>query len=788
MPIRASLDAFLVAALISLTPALATAQDKSGLVAPTALSELRAPYPDGASGDADVILELLIAEDGSVASSSVKSGDAPFAEAARLASESFRFTPALRGGIPVRARIAVRLVFHEPKPEPADSKLAQAEVKPNAEVKPDAAVKPDASKGNAPDEFPARNGSSPSKLANPAGTNPPSGAAPAQIDARSQEPSSAEAGDSEIVVLGEQRPELGSIHIPKQEARRVPGAFGDPFRVVEVLPGVAPVLSGLPYFYVRGAPPGSVGYSIDGVPVPMLFHVGPGPSVIAPMFVERVDLYPGAYPAKYGRSAGALLAGETALPSERQRVEGQARIFDASAAFEQPFAKGRGNLALGGRYSYMQALLSLVAPDYELGYWDYQARASYALTPRDRVTAFGFAGVDKLRNEKRRLTLFDVAFQRLDVRWDHQYTRGRVRVGVTGSSDRVLAAPEDDGAPGTSQRSRGLRLRSEWEHDLGPAARLRAGADIGFERVLGEREQVGDEYVAYPNRTDRASGAYADVLLRPLRGVEIVPGLRVDAIRSRGEEHLFVDPRLSVRARLKQGVAYLAGFGLAHQVPTSAVRMPGRRPNALERSVQESIQATQGLEYTLPWGMLGRTTLFHQYVNIDTEGVHGRSYGVEQFLRRDFTQALGGFISYTLARAEGTDGRNTLLSGFDRTHVLSGVLGYDFGAGFRFGARAYYASGRPYRVACPTIDCGPGDPRDPPVIIRSRRMPGFFRLDLRFEKRFEFEHGFWLTATAEWFNATLSREVEDVDYTSRGLYFDRQSALTLPSIGLEFGY
>ncbi len=75
-------------------------------------------------------------------------------------------------------------------------------------------------------------------------------------------------------MLGEERQELGSLHIPTSETRLIPGAFADPFRVVEVLPGVAPVLSGIPYFYVRGAPPGDVGYRIDNIPVPLLFHVG----------------------------------------------------------------------------------------------------------------------------------------------------------------------------------------------------------------------------------------------------------------------------------------------------------------------------------------------------------------------------------------------------------------------------------------------------------------------------------------------------------------------------------
>ncbi|HTU58127.1 MAG TPA: hypothetical protein VMF89_06830, partial [Polyangiales bacterium] len=351
---------------------------------------------------------------------------------------------------------------------------------------------------------------------------------------------------------------------------------------------------------------------------------------------------------------------------------------DASAVIEQPFANGRGSVALGGRYSYMQALLALVAPDYKLGYGDYQARLSYAPSARHRFTAFGFGAFDHLRNKEFGRDLFNTSFHRLDLRWDHTYSAGRARIGLTGRSDRVLAAPDDPGAPGTAQRTRGVRIRAEWDHDLHANVRLRTGADFALDRVTGDREQIDEAYVAYPDRTDRTGGAYADVVLRPRRGTEIVPGVRVDALRSRGKSELFVDPRLSVRTRLAQGVAYLAGFGIAHQVPATAVRVPAVEPTPLERSTQTSIQASQGIEYALPLGMLGRTTFFHRYVDVGLPGIHGRSYGVEQFLRRNFTEKLGGILSYSLSRSDGQIGRYSQLSAYDRTHVLSLVLGYDF--------------------------------------------------------------------------------------------------------------
>ena len=61
--------------------------------------------------------------------------------------------------------------------------------------------------------------------------------------------------------------------LSRAEVRQLPGAFGDPFRAIEALPGVTPIVSGVPFLYVRGAAPGNVGYFLDGIRLPLLYHL-----------------------------------------------------------------------------------------------------------------------------------------------------------------------------------------------------------------------------------------------------------------------------------------------------------------------------------------------------------------------------------------------------------------------------------------------------------------------------------------------------------------------------------
>src|SRR5690606_3015133 len=99
-------------------------------------------------------------------------------------------------------------------------------------------------------------------------------------------------------------------------------------------------------------------------------------------------------------------------------------------------------------------------------------------------------------------------------------------------------------------------------------------------------------------------------------------------------------------------LAWLSGFGLSHQLPSYRVFVPGGDASVLEQGVQHAYQATQGLEAALPSAMYWRGTVFYSRLEARELDVSGRNYGLELFLRRDFAQRLGGFLSYTLSRTE----------------------------------------------------------------------------------------------------------------------------------------
>ena len=86
-----------------------TVDAASGILKPRLLESADPPSPSGAHGDASVVLSVLINEDGRVTEVQVRSGEAPFDAVAQVAVAAWRFAPAMRDNVPVRARVMVKV-------------------------------------------------------------------------------------------------------------------------------------------------------------------------------------------------------------------------------------------------------------------------------------------------------------------------------------------------------------------------------------------------------------------------------------------------------------------------------------------------------------------------------------------------------------------------------------------------------------------------------------------------------------------------------------------------------
>jgi hypothetical protein len=592
-----------------------------------------------------------------------------------------------------------------------------------------------------------------------------------------------------------------------------------------------------------------VGYFLDGIRVPYLFHVGAGPSVVHPGLIDTVDLYPGGYPAQFGRYSGGIVSGETLPPkTDSARGEYNLRLFDAGALAETPFDDGRATALLGGRYSYTALLLSLFAPNTSLAYWDYQARLSYDLTPSDRVSLFGFGAYDYLgqKTAEGTETLFGTTFHRVDLRYDHKIGNdGTLRTSVTGGID------DTDIGDGQSVRDLSVGARTDIKYALTPATTLRTGTDLQVDRydvVLNGDVSPAQATVAnfFPSRTDLALGVHAAVTVAPSRVFEFTPGVRADYFTSEGATAIAVDPRLSMRTRLvSDRVHLLSAFGIAHQPPAFVIPVPGVAPGGLAGGLQTAVQESAGFEVDLGQQTIATLTAYNNgffnmsdALSVSQPTISGCAPGTfpSDTLAGDrgaqpmgnascgprFTQGTigpdrsggGGQAAQSAGDVQTAQAFETRARGEayglelyvkrKLTKHIGGILSYTLSRSVRsvnnqsfiaafdrthvVNAAVAYDLGKNWRAGT-RVTFYTGLPAAPnPTDPGETRLSPFFRLDLRVEKRWQLSERWWISFVAEWMNVTLSKEAVGTNCTLSGCTEVTIGPVTIPSLGVEGGF
>ncbi|MFO0662501.1 MAG: TonB-dependent receptor [Polyangiaceae bacterium] len=710
------------------------------------------PYPFDGEGDADVVLTLLISDAGNVREIRAAEGSEPFVGQARASVARWTYEPAERGGVKIAALIRVLVHFEAPV------------VKKPGRSLPDG----------------------------PIVTGDPA-------DAKSPPNGRPEAA-TEVSVRGNRAPAPHASQLGKSEVRQLPGAFGDPFRAIDVLPGLVPTISGLPFYYIRGAPPSNVGYYLDGVRVPYLFHFGLGPSVVHPALVDRVVLYPGAPPEHLGRFAGAYITADGAPP--RKFAEANLRLVDVGAIAETSILNDRLYVLAGGRFSYTAALLSLFAPDITLDYRDYQARVTYKVTDHDDVRAFLFGGSDFVVQDQEddrsgqksvvRNVFFASEFHRGDLRYRHHSETTDLEAGFTVGFD--------------STRLEGRRYtrdylvagRARFMHVLDKHLSVRGGLDVTTDTyradLPSEYATSTSEYATnksfLQSRLDTTSAIFGGLTWKPLSRVEFNPGLRLELFTSGGKQVAAADPRLSATVHLSKKQRFVFAHGLTHQPPAFPIPVPAVSIAGLPKGLQGATQTSVGIEADLPqefslgvtaWKASFRDTndFFAAGGSVDLQDNNGEvrtggyAIGLETQLKRRLSRRVGGMIAYTLSRNMRYIDGHLIESPFDRTNVLNVALSFDLGKNWRAGSRFLFYSGWPRT--------------DEARRRVGSRLPDFYRIDARVEKRWKFSHDRWLALVFEGLNVTLSKDVIDYKCDERGCRPQTFGPVAIPSIGLEGG-
>ena len=491
--------------------------------------------------------------------------------------------------------------------------------------------------------------------------------------------------------------------ISTEEVRRIPGTFGDPIRVIQNLPGAARAPLGTGLLVIRGANPEDSAVYIDGIRVPLIYHLGGYRSVINADLVDSIDYLPGGYGVQYGRSTGGVVDVKTKREfPERRRLTWKTDVLDTSALLEGRAGKqGQLGFAVAARRSYIDALIPFFTKDsgftIKPRWYDYQLKAQALKLPRGHLSAFVFGFQDVLRvstptsfaqgtdqdTQGAIGTMYGT--HRAVVQWE-QPLASDLSLKLVPSLGLDVAGFHLGSAFDLTQKQVLLELRSELDWKAAPAAEVTAGIDfIGgwykFKTVfpfdptsiasydpLAERQpfsQVGTGWAWGPD-------FYLSTDLRPLADrsrLLIKPGIRTSVLNIVHQLSVAsVDPRLIARAEIIKGGSLKLGTGLYSQPPQpyESWRPDGDVQLQFERAWSHEL----GWEQQLKGGVDADVSVFYKtldhlivsnpdLVSFDdqffiNEGI-GRVYGLEAILRKAPTGRLFGWISYTLSRSVRND-------------------------------------------------------------------------------------------------------------------------------------
>lgn len=629
----------------------------------------------------------------------------------------------------------------------------------------------------------------------------------------------------EVEVRGVRPPrEVTKRTLEQRELQRIPGTGGDALRALQNLPGIArpPGLAGL--LIVRGSAPNDTNVFADGTLVPIVYHFGGLSSVIPTEALEKLDFFPGNFSAQYGRVTGGVVDIGIRDPRNKDgKIHGigQVDLIDARLFVEGPIGKTGWNFIAAGRRSYIDTWLKPVLEQANFGvttapvYYDYQLLAFKQINDRSSVRLAFLGSDDRLDIVSRSVNGSEPGFTGVSTGIGFWRAQARYKNRISDSAEwKTTAAVGQDfitfnlGNFFFKLKSTPIAVRSEISQKLGKGALVNFGVDwlyapydisVRLPPPPRPGEAPSGPFSTRPPLVVDEQGAqyrpavYTEFELTPVRGMRIVPGLRLDYTRS--TKSFDLSPRVVARQDLHAlypRTTLKGGVGVFRQPP-----QPQETSNVFGQS---GLRSNVAHHYSF-----GGEQEFTRNIELSTEGFYkdlrelvvarngnngtGRVFGLETLFRYKPSEKFFGWIAYTLSRSERRDSVNepVRLFQFDQTHILTVLGSYRLGGGWEIGARFRYVSGS---LTTPNTygfyDGNSGsylaDSAFPPF---GERLPSFQQLDIRVDKIWKWP-GFLLNAYLDVQNVYNAANVEGLTYNFN--FSQRQfgqSLPFLPNLGLR---
>jgi outer membrane receptor for ferrienterochelin and colicin len=589
---------------------------------------------------------------------------------------------------------------------------------------------------------------------------------------------------------------IGSLSIPMDKLRSMPALLGevDVLKALSFTPGVSTGTEGSAGLYIRGGTPDQNLILLDEVPVYNVTHLGGFFSVFNPNSLKSVDLYKGAFPARYGGRLASVID-LTMKDGNNRKFGGEAGIgiLNQSLTLQGPIVKSKASFIVSGRVSTL-GLSSLLQPKRTNGYgetrkyrfYDLNAKFNYQINKTDQIYVSLYNGFDRFTygewsandgratetslgnnwgNTTATLRYSKVFSQKLFARFVLLYSKYTSEL-ANNFEDINLNTQPVRLYRNTNAGVTDLGGKVQFDYFLSNRVNLKFGLDatrhsfspfVTKSNYSGAENDTGKEKLP---ATQLDFHVDANISLTPK--LHFNPGLRYSLYQVNNRTFVNPEPRLGLNWSLPDNWALKGGYAVMNQYVHLLTNngfgfgydawLPSTDKVTPSRSSQVSVGVYKtfpkaGLELSLeaytkkmknlidyPDGTNFTGLLAGSWDEIVIKNGLGRVKGIELMLSKK-TGRFNGWISYTLSKSERKFSQINDAAWYpmkyDRRHNFAATANYGIGKKWKLSASFIYQTG--HAVTLPEaafITENSGGPRFIYDKRNNGRMPAFHRLDI----------------------------------------------------------
>lgn len=562
----------------------------------------------------------------------------------------------------------------------------------------------------------------------------------------------------EVEIIGQipiqDQTRMSTHEVSIEKIRQMPAFLGevDVLKALQMMPGVQGGNEGTTGLHVRGGNPSQNLILLDGVPLYYVNHLGGFFSIFDPAAIDHVELITCGFPASYGGRTSSVLDLRM-KEGNLYEYHGNASlgIVSAKAMLEGPILAGKSSFLISARRTYVDLFTRVVTRansdgDRDLGYqfYDINAKIHSQLGEKGKIFLSTYLGDDRLRIRFTEEELSDelrlesesdnrLAWgnQVVALRWNQlwgdrwfsnltsTYTRYRYQTDFVFNSS-VVEGTDTARLSSLARFQSGIR---EWGSNLtvdyyaAPNHAIKLGGEgkvftftpgtsaieSSAISLAGVDTTFGSEAIA-----GWAASVFVEDSWKPSSTLSFLLGTRVNVYGVEGTQYLVVEPRVSMRQKLGDQIAFKASAARMSQfvhllsnsnagIPTD-LWVPSTKEIPIERSwttaiglagttgrstwqwsVEAYYRTMDGLiEYKAGEILAGSVSDWRQKIE---SGGTGEMMGLEAYLEKKKGNTTG-WLSYTLAWSNRhfptlNEGREFPYK-YDNRHTLNLFLTHQF--------------------------------------------------------------------------------------------------------------